>query len=407
MSILASLLVATPLAQTITVDDSGGADHVQIHQAVQAAAEGDTILVASGSYAGFAVDGKGLTIVADLGAVVDVLGSVAVVNIPQTSGVVLSGLRVQGSGGQPGLRLESCSGSVVIDAGLFIGEQAPDTPMPWDGAGGRVRACAAVSLIDCAFFGADAAKGVADQPGGVGLSSIDSGLHFADVYSHGGRGADAESTHPATHGGSGVELIGGQFVVQGSRLFGAPGGDGVVSAPSCAGADGGHALDSYASRVSHRATDFFPGAGGDGAVSGCGDGKDGRMIQLTGGTLLEMPGPSRAIDATPSPAREGEWIQLRFRATGGDLAVLAFSIEPGFGSVPGLDGLRLVGEPLRLLTLGVVPPGGSIETAFLAPDLGPGLQAFALHCQLLSANPAAALTVLGENDYLLILDDQL
>ena len=124
---------------------------------------------------------------------------------------------------------------------------------------------------------------------------------------------------------------------------------------------------------------------------------------MTGGTIQQLAGPSRAVDIGPNPAREGELVTLSFRATGGDLAVLAFSPEPAFSGVSGLDGLRLVGDPLRLITIGAVPPGGSIDAAFFAPTLAPGFEALAMHCQLLTANVNGE-SVLGESDLVFFLD---
>jgi hypothetical protein len=63
-ALLAALAWATPaLAQvTWTVDDSGGADFVQIQDAIDAAADGDVILVEPGDYASFAIVDKGLVL---------------------------------------------------------------------------------------------------------------------------------------------------------------------------------------------------------------------------------------------------------------------------------------------------------------------------------------------------------
>ncbi|MFC7177068.1 right-handed parallel beta-helix repeat-containing protein [Halosegnis marinus] len=60
-------LVGTASAATLTVDDSGGADYTTIQAAVNAASDGDTILVAPGTYAGDITIDKRLTLRGDTG----------------------------------------------------------------------------------------------------------------------------------------------------------------------------------------------------------------------------------------------------------------------------------------------------------------------------------------------------
>ena len=81
------------------MDASGAGQYLQISAAVAAAASGDTLLVKSGTYAAFTVDGeKSLSVVADTGASVTVDGTVAVKNLAATQTVLLSGLNL---GAQP------------------------------------------------------------------------------------------------------------------------------------------------------------------------------------------------------------------------------------------------------------------------------------------------------------------
>jgi pectin methylesterase-like acyl-CoA thioesterase len=62
---LALALSAAALADVHVVDASGGGDFTTLQAAVNAAADGDTLLVRSGSYDGFLLTGKGLSIVAE------------------------------------------------------------------------------------------------------------------------------------------------------------------------------------------------------------------------------------------------------------------------------------------------------------------------------------------------------
>src|SRR5262245_6669651 len=66
---IAALLTAAPLARAgvlvVSRTPGPGIDFTQIQPAVNAAVDGDTILVRNGSYMPFKIDGKSLTVVAD------------------------------------------------------------------------------------------------------------------------------------------------------------------------------------------------------------------------------------------------------------------------------------------------------------------------------------------------------
>ena len=64
MTLLSALLASSATAATVTVDASGGSDHTDLADAIEAASSGDTITVASGTYTGpFNTMGKNLSIV--------------------------------------------------------------------------------------------------------------------------------------------------------------------------------------------------------------------------------------------------------------------------------------------------------------------------------------------------------
>ena len=92
------------------VDQGGGGDFTTIQAAVHVAADGDTVLVRAGSYAGFAVNAKGVAGVADAGAFVALQGSIQVENLPTGSVVHLAGLSVLASG----------HADVTLNSGLYL-----------------------------------------------------------------------------------------------------------------------------------------------------------------------------------------------------------------------------------------------------------------------------------------------
>src|SRR6187402_1540088 len=91
---LSLLLASAARADVFVVDASGGGDFTTLQAAVNAAADGDTLLVRTGSYAGFLLTGKGLSIVAERGAEPKVSADVRLLSITAGHTVVLSGLRV-------------------------------------------------------------------------------------------------------------------------------------------------------------------------------------------------------------------------------------------------------------------------------------------------------------------------
>lgn len=88
-------LVAAASADVIVVDAVGGAgaDFTALQPAIDAAADGDILLVRDGLYEPFSIAGKGLVITADAGATIRLdPGSLTVSGVPAGSAVSLTGL---------------------------------------------------------------------------------------------------------------------------------------------------------------------------------------------------------------------------------------------------------------------------------------------------------------------------
>src|SRR5437867_7856524 len=95
-SILLLLAPAARAGNVLVVDASGGGAFTQIQPAVDAAADGDTILVKSGTYGSFVVGDKGLAIVGDAGASVQVAGAIRARNLAAGRTLVLENLDATG-----------------------------------------------------------------------------------------------------------------------------------------------------------------------------------------------------------------------------------------------------------------------------------------------------------------------
>src|SRR5688572_15695587 len=132
-------LMSTARAGVITVGPAGA--HAAIQPAVDAALDGDTVLVAPGTYAGFTVDGKHLQVVA-ASSPVTVNGTVVLRNVAAGGSATLAGFVF------PFLQLTTCAGSLRIQAstiGQMFGLALPPTV--------TVDQCADVALTHCMVSG--------------------------------------------------------------------------------------------------------------------------------------------------------------------------------------------------------------------------------------------------------------
>jgi pectin methylesterase-like acyl-CoA thioesterase len=97
---LALLLAAGASAQSVFVVApvaGPGVFSTDIQPAVDAAANGDLVLVKAGTYSGFTIDAKGVSVIADAGAAAVANGLVFVSNVSASQRVLLSTSRTRGS----------------------------------------------------------------------------------------------------------------------------------------------------------------------------------------------------------------------------------------------------------------------------------------------------------------------
>jgi hypothetical protein len=122
---LSGLLATTSFANVLVVDASGGGSYTQIQAAVDAAVDGDTVLVESGSYLSFVVSAKSVSIVGDTGSDVHVVGAIRVRDLAAGQTLVLENLKAAGAAGDSisvyGLYLKSNLGHIRVEACDFVG----------------------------------------------------------------------------------------------------------------------------------------------------------------------------------------------------------------------------------------------------------------------------------------------
>ncbi len=281
-----ALLAAAANAEGVVIVDAPGLGVLpDLATAIAAAAPGDVLIVAPGTYAPFVIDNKSLSIFALPGDVVSITGTIEVRNLGPSQRVVLSGLDATGASlptrSAPGLRLDSNAGQVRVQRCTFRG---------------------GVGLIgSCTNNG----------EGGHGVEATNSARNvFSRCMIVGGRGyhngGDGTYECIGGSGGDGIRASGSALALYDSTLIAGAGGD-----YSFSGGDGGHALFQFDFGVVAVNTRFEGGAGGDGwdyLYAEGGDGGDGLRLETSAqAQLLDnllVPGP-KGISSLFSPLYDG------------------------------------------------------------------------------------------------------
>jgi len=355
---------------------TAGADFAQIHEAVAAAADGDVILVRTGTfYDGFTIDGKSLSVVALEGAHVPIRSDVVVRNLGAGQSATLHGLFVSAIAGARILTLEDNAGPVFIQDSVFrtnsimafgsgFGMQITDTASatfvnsvvsigyPWQGTQTQDGITVERSFVVFQGGSVDGGHGgLSGIDGGTGIRAIESELTLIDTVVSGGPGGTSFAT-PCDDGGDG--------------------GDGLV-------VEGG-------SLVRHLQTTFQGGTGGGGCTVGApGSGKvvldgsaapfPGGVRRLTAGTPVQVGDEHTLEVAGP----EGDWV---FLFVGNALGISPFFPEFQGALVPALPGVLLT-------SVGAIGPAGSLS---ITSTPGPiGLTELELAVQAIVFSPAQGL----------------
>lgn len=376
-----------------------------IQLAVNAAAPGDVILVAPGTYTEVVqVDGKGIAIVADGNpALLASLATLEVRNIPAGQTFVLDGFFLDLPDAFLGPDIpfvaEDNLGALRIQNCTFIGDpgyQGQGQLGAWPGTvAAQVWDSASVTFHHCTFEGGDGASlfdediDFAATNGGHGLQVISSTVDVFDSFARGGVAGSYYDTVGMTgrSGGSAVQASGTSVVqVHGSTLIGGHGGAADCDFFGCGdgGPGGSGVLLTGTSHGSVRDNIYQPGMGGPAGGFGAQDGSDGKAVfaSTPGSSQAEFSAEYRAFDV-PSPVREGAAAVLTFTGEPGDAVLLFGALASSHTALPGHGGDFLVGFPLLLtaITLGSIPASGTLQLLVPITDLGVGIDALTLSLQ--------------------------
>lgn len=229
--VASSCLLSTPFARAegvANISHSPVVVHLSLQSAIDAAADGDVLLVRGGTYTGFTIDNRSIAIFAAPGETVDVSSRVVVSNVSATKRVVLSDLNIRGgpqtgSDGEDALDITNCAGPVWIQGCELLGEKAPNGNDLFGGDACDVVNSVAVTVVDCSmlagggsdFFGAFGFAGT----GGAGLIASGSRVAIYGSSSTGGPAGFDSAQQGA--GGPGVWKSGGVLFLAGSTFVGA------------------------------------------------------------------------------------------------------------------------------------------------------------------------------------------
>ena len=379
------LCTAVSQAQSVWIVDDGpnGADFTDIQSAVDAAQNGDVILVLPGRYASFTIDGKALRVTSERGGLVEIDAdatdsAVVVRNVPSNQVVTLRGLDFRTEGrrihDEAPLVVENSPGRVWVEDSRITRERI-STQAPTARAVG-VRNTNAAIFVRC------------EIEGGVLFEDSDASLYESFVT-----GNDAGSSLGPPDGGPGITIDGGTVFVAGALVRGGAGRNN-TSTGACDIGNGGPGLELSGSSplVALLNVALAGGAGGldlsAGGICG-GNGSAGPQQRVLSGSVIPVGGMFRSASSS-ALALEGEGPRLHFEGKSGDAILGASALGTAYQVMQNLNGISILNSPsifmnrtlsgstLDLaLPASVLPPAQHSEINYVqAAFLGQGGQAY-------------------------------
>lgn len=361
--------------------------HDQIQAAVDAAAEGDLIVVRPGHYAPFTIAGKGLTVVAEDPRSVWVTAlsghAIEVRDLGAAQSVVLRDLVALRGGNDSAatVSVHDAAGEVRFE-GVLAGHDVGE----FGQASLAVDQCASFTAVESGFA--------------QGVVTLDSSAWFVDCHLQGSQGKACTAGASATPGGIGLEVHSGTVLLADSVVRGGQGGAGDLGVGCCNAAGGaGLRLGLGSPQLTRRETSIL--AGGPGGGQTCAGGTPSLDIQS--GTITTEAG------ATPTGGFAREWAQtgtrsaVVARADAGQALTIGFSLGTTQLPTPLALGDLLIAPPFLLVAPLGASDGFETGVGLQAPYVPPGLPPIDLFAQTLASDPLNG-PVLGVRDAVRVLD---
>jgi hypothetical protein len=344
-----------------------GVDFTVIQSAVAAAADGDTILVRSGSYAAVEIRAKALVLVGEDVALTPPFGglvTLAVADLRASQSVVVRGFTVTTQVGA--LAVTNCNGPVLVDSCSFT------TAFPLASANvAEVTGSLHVTLARCAVRAASQSRAAA---GGLSILGSTVSLHDCTIT-----GAPGTAGGVATSGTSAATVLSGVLIATRTSFTGGSGAPGGNAGGFCIPpGNGGHGVLLQPAASAYLVDCLLTGGLGGTAGSGCLPGTPGLPIAGSGtATVLTGPAPSLT---TNSPVRMGQMANLTFTGPTGSGVWLLLSARHTPFFLSGCNGtLHPDLNTGLLLFVGFMSAGGLQLQVPVPPSLG--LQAVTLVAQ--------------------------
>ena len=398
LSISMSALSRVAPASVIVVDPSGSG-FTEIQPAVDAAVDGDTILIRTGAYAGFAVRDKALAIVGDAGSDVRVDGAIRIGMLASGKTITLANLKAYGSSGDSiaghGLYLSHNTGRVRVEDSHFVGRSSP--PDAFAGINGfdavEIQDCRDVALTRVVALGGSGGvfNGIGNHSSGAGTAAGNSTVTVFDSTLQGGTGLPANPNMVGANGGNGgngCQLDQAWLFASGSEFVGGDGGLGGAGfgLSMAAGGDGGNGIDLTFSAHAFALDDVLESGLGGGAGNGP-DSESGSSgaphSESFGSVYAVVQGLSRHLMAPTSMIRNTT-TAISLSGAPGDSVSLLIARQPGFDYDPastGNSGVLMLAEPIRAIHVGVLPASGVLSIDLPVITLAPGLDSTLLQLQ--------------------------
>lgn len=406
--VLAALAAPTP-ADVVVVASDGSGDFTTIQQAISATADGDLIQVRGGTYGEFLISNRSLTVTAELGERVSIIGTVRVRNLAANRDVLLSNLDVIGqitgtAESGHGLRAQNCAGSLRVQNCTF---RARQTELPVgtgdnDGrAGASIVNCADVVFVESEFYGG-AGRDIYNccENGTTGGNGIASSASHLALFHCRAEGFEGGYSGWGGRGGHGVVVRAIGLYSSGSTFVGGKGGfgDDFIYGP---GGDGGDAIFADAGSASSLLdSTLIPGEPGDSFLPSAGA-QPGAQIGGAG-TVAISSVPARRITSTNLSWSAGQ-ASLRIEGQPGDRVHIVSSEGTAYRFRGSANGVWTLTAPnaIQALALGTnnpavvtLPASGVLNMGIDLPALGAGVEARPLFLQgiVLSAGNSLHLT---------------
>jgi predicted outer membrane repeat protein len=382
-SLIASTLLATARSEGARILEAPGLPpFTSLQAAVDAAADGDTILLADGEYDGAVIDGKGLALVAAPDQVPHLRGTLEILDLPASRTVVLSGLKITGlmlqdiSG--PALVVTNCAGNVRAVACTLTGGPGdePSGKGLTFGRGGHavvLQASTKVSFSRCTIRGGDGGSdpqfcySCTGGEGGLGVRLSQSTPAFHECTIRGGDGG--QNGIGGGNGGHGLRLLNAWFFAAGSSFTGGKGGN-AWDFVWAEGGNGGSGLFVDPGATAELLDNTYAGgAGGVAFVFPQNNGTPGSP-KTGGGSFVEHAGTARSLAASRVVVDDLQSVLVNIVGTPGDQVWVRIGTQPAFLPQLSLPGVALVKPgPVTKVPLGVIGVGGNLGAALPTPDL--------------------------------------